>query len=131
MMSSSLAWIGTQNSSLIRLICLCLKLKLSANIDVRLFSEDNKELELKENIEDAIDFNLDEHKKMVSGEKSDVVVDNELSENYVDDEEDETMQDDDYEENDELFENIDDSEDEDFILSDEDLMDDGGFDDVE
>ena len=41
------------------------------------------------------------------------------------------MQDDDYEENDELFENIDDSEDEDFILSDEDLMDDGGFDDVE
>lgn len=41
------------------------------------------------------------------------------------------MQDDDYEENDELFENIDDSEDEDFILSDEDLMDDDGFDDVE
>ena len=87
-------------------------------------------MELKENIEDAIDFNLDEHKKMVSGEKSDVVVDNELSENYVDDEDD-TMQDDDYEENDELFENIDDSEDEDFILSDEDLMDDDGFDDVE
>ena len=98
--------------------------------DVRLYDND-KELELKENIEDAIDFNLDEHKKMVSGEKSDVVVDNELSENYVDDEEDETMQDDDYEENDELFENIDDSEDEDFILSDEDLMDDDGFDDVE
>ena len=99
-------------------------------LDVRLYDND-KELELKENIEDAIDFNLDEHKKMVSGEKSDVVVDNELSENYVDDEEDETIQDDDYEENDELFENIDDSEDEDFILSDEDLMDDGGFDDVE
>ena len=98
-------------------------------LDVRLYDND-KELELKENIEDAIDFNLDEHKKMVSGEKSDVVVDNELSENYVDDEDD-TMQDDDYEENDELFENIDDSEDEDFILSDEDLMDDGGFDDVE
>ena len=95
-------------------------------LDVRLYDND-KELELKENIEDAIDFNLDEHKKMVSGEKSDVVVDNELSENYVDDEEDETMQDDDYEENDELFENIDDSEDEDFILSDEDLMDDDGF----
>ena len=96
-------------------------------LDVRLYDND-KELELKENIEDAIDFNLDEHKKMVSGEKSDVVVDNELSENYVDDEEDETMQDDDYEENDELFENIDDSEDEDFILGDEDLMDDDGFD---
>ena len=95
-------------------------------LDVRLYDND-KELELKENIEDAIDFNLDEHKKMVSGEKSDVVVDNELSENYVDDEDD-TMQDDDYEENDELFENIDDSEDEDFILSDEDLMDDDGFD---
>ena len=95
-------------------------------LDVRLYDND-KELELKENIEDAIDFNLDEHKKMVSGEKSDVVVDNELSENYVDDEDD-LVQDDDYEESDELFENIDDSEDEDFILSDEDLMDDDGFD---
>ena len=98
-------------------------------LDVRLYDND-RELELKENIEDAIDFNLDEHKKMVSGEKSDVVVDNELSENYVDDQEEDSVQDD-YEENDELFENIDDSEDEDFILSDEDLMDDGGFDDVE
>ena len=96
-------------------------------LDVRLYDND-KELELKENIEDAIDFNLDEHKKMVSGEKSDVVVDDELSENYVDDEDDDLVQDDDYEENDELFENIDDSEDEDFILSDEDLIDDDGFD---
>ena len=95
-------------------------------LDVRLYDND-RELELKENIEDAIDFNLDEHKKMVSGEKSDVVVDNELSENYVDDQEDDSVQDD-YEENDELFENIDDSEDEDFILEDEDLSDENGYD---
>ena len=95
-------------------------------LDVRLYDND-RELELKENIEDAIDFNLDEHKKMVSGEKSDVVVDNELSENYVDDQEEDSVQDD-YEENDELFENIDDSEDEDFILEDEDLSDENGYD---
>lgn len=94
-------------------------------LDVRLYDND-KELELKENIEDAIDFNLDEHKKMVSGQKSDVVVDNEVSDNYVDDVEADSE--DDYEDSDDLFENIDDSEDEDYILSDDDLLDNGEFD---
>ncbi len=34
----------------------------SLGLDVRLYSEDNQELELKENIEDGIDFNIDEHR---------------------------------------------------------------------
>ena len=57
----------------------------SLGLDVRLYDND-KELELKENIEDAIDFNLDEHKKILSGENGDVLVNNELSENDVDEE---------------------------------------------
>ena len=34
----------------------------SLGLDVRLYSEDNKELELKENIDEGIDLNLDENK---------------------------------------------------------------------
>ena len=100
----------------------------SLGLDIRLY-DDDKELELKENIEDAIDFNLDEHKKMVSGQKEDVVVKNELESEYVDEE----MQDDldDYEEddindNDELFDGLEDDDD-DFYSSDDDL----GMDNIE
>ena len=97
----------------------------SLGLDVRLYDND-KELELKENIEDAIDFNIDEHKKMVSGEKDDIVVSDELSDSYLEDdgEEFETMQDDDYEDSDELFDDIDDEENEDFIFNDNDLAED-------
>ena len=35
----------------------------SLGLDIKLYSEDNKELELKENIEDGIDFNFDSGKK--------------------------------------------------------------------
>ena len=35
----------------------------SLGLDVRLYSEDNQELELKENIDEGIDFNLDRDKK--------------------------------------------------------------------
>ena len=35
----------------------------SLGLDVRLYSEDDKELELKENIEDGIDFNLEREQK--------------------------------------------------------------------
>ena len=41
----------------------------SIGLDVRLFSEDNRELELTENIDDGIDFNLDENKPLVSDEE--------------------------------------------------------------
>ena len=94
-------------------------------LDVRLYNND-KELELKEDIEDAIDFNLDEHKKMVSGQKSDVIVDDEVSDNYIDDEEADSE--DDYEDSDALFEDMDDSEDEDYILGADNLLDSDEFD---
>lgn len=35
----------------------------SLGLDIKLYSEDNKELELKENIEDGIDFNFDSGKE--------------------------------------------------------------------
>ena len=95
----------------------------SLGMDVRLY-EDEKELELKENIEDAVDFNLDEHKKMVSGEKSDVLVNDELSDSYVEDESDEdTLQDDEEyydDEDDEMYDDDIDEED----LYDSDLAED-------
>ncbi len=102
----------------------------SLGLDVRLYDND-KELELKEDIEDAIDFNIEEHKKMVSGEKEDVLLDNELSESYVDDELEsdlesdsyDTMQDDEEfsdEDNDELFQYLDDEDNEDIIFGDDD-----------
>jgi len=107
----------------------------SLGLDIRLY-DDDKELELKENIEDAIDFNLDEHKKMVSGQKEDVVVKNELESEYVDEEmqddlEEESSDLDDYEEddindNDELFDSLEDDDD-DFYSSDDDL----GMDNIE
>ena len=70
-------------------------------LDIRLYDNDN-ELELKEDIEDAVDFNLDEHKKMISGENSDVALDSEIEENYVDDEEDDELLGDDEDLDDEL-----------------------------
>ena len=104
----------------------------SLGLDIRLFN-DEEELELKENIEDAIDFNIEEHKKIISGEKSDVLLDSEIEENYVDEDEDfETMQDDedDYDK-DELFDDIDDEENDDMFFDDNDLAEDNiedGFD---
>ena len=97
-------------------------------LDVRLYNND-KELELKEDIEDAIDFNLDEHKKMVSGQKSDVIVDDEVSDNYIDDEEADSE--DNYEDSDALFEDMDDSEDEDYILGEDNLLDSDEFDEFD
>ena len=71
----------------------------SLGLDVRLLSHDNKELELKENIEDGIDFNLDD-KKM-----NDTVVDEkELNDGYSE----ETL--DQENEDGELFEDFDDEE---------------------
>ena len=41
----------------------------SLGLDVRLYSEDDRELELTENIDDGIDFNLDENKQLVTDEE--------------------------------------------------------------
>ena len=41
----------------------------SIGLDVRLYSEDDKELELTENIEEGIDFNLDDNKSLITEEE--------------------------------------------------------------
>jgi DNA-directed RNA polymerase subunit beta len=85
----------------------------SLGLDVRLYDND-KELELKEDIEDAIDFNIEEQKKMISGDKEDVLLDDELEENYIADDESDLLSDDEDidEESDELFDELEDEDDE-------------------
>ena len=67
----------------------------SIGLDVRLYSEDDRELELTENIDDGIDFNLDEHKPLVTQEE--LMEEEGLSEEILDDDsfEDEDMMDED------------------------------------
>ena len=89
----------------------------SLGLDIRLYSQDDKEIEIKENIEDAIDFNLDNLKEP----KNDIVEDNvESEENIV--EEDEENED--FLESDILDEDIYDDLAQDNILNDEDILDD-------
>ena len=98
----------------------------SLGLDVRLY-DDDKELEIREDVEDAIDFNLNDHKKMISGENQDVVVNEELTDSYIEGDSDEleTLEDDEEEyEDDELFAGIYDINDEDFMFNDSDLSED-------
>ena len=91
-------------------------------LDMRLLSPDNEELELKENIEDGIDFNIDD-KKM----GNDVLDLKDLNDGY---EEEAVLADEDEEDNESLFEELADDEielsdtdlDEDSILNDEDII---------
>ena len=96
-------------------------------LDVRLYSQDDKELELKENIEGAIDFNLENNRKVL--EEDEIVVDAELEGNYIEEDIDE----DELLDEDAIFQNLDDDEDlididtdlaEDNLLEDNDLLDD-------
>ena len=100
----------------------------SLGLDIRLYTKDDKELELKENIEDGIDFNLDNKKAL----EETVVDEDEMKDSYIEaDEETEDGSD-----SDELFSPIDDNEnfDEDLYNEDDmsdDLMIDDSFDDEE
>lgn len=98
----------------------------SLGLDVRLYSKDNKEIELKENIDEGIDFSEEKHRK-----EEEVLLEKELEDGYI-------AQDEDGEpvllEDDELFEDdgiIDDDLDvydsdlaEENLLDDQDLLDD-------
>ena len=77
----------------------------SLGLDIKLYSEDNKELELKENIEDGIDFNFD------SG-KEDAVDENDLNDGYIEEDGEELGED-------MLLDDIDGMLDEDEILIDD------------
>ncbi len=91
-------------------------------LDIRLLSADNQELELKENIDDGIDFNIEDKKV-----GADILDKNDLHEGY---EEEVVEADEEDEENEELFEDFSDDEiklsdiDEENIISDEDIIDD-------
>ena len=86
----------------------------SLGLDVRLFSEDNQELELKENIEEGIEYDPEREQKLLSG--SEQIGDDELD--GYEEENDDIM----LEDNDELFEDLDDEGDE--LLYDSDLAND-------
>ena len=73
----------------------------SLGLDIRLYSDNDKEIELKEDIDEGIDFNLEKKKK-----EEQVLLEKELEENYVPADE-ETMDVSELEDSDELFEDSD------------------------
>ena len=101
----------------------------SLGLDVRLYSSDDQELELKENIEEGIEYNPEKDKAQ------NILLEDELTEGYIEEDEEgnEIIEDD--EENDELFEDsilddedeilLDDTElGEDNLMNDNDILDD-------
>ena len=94
----------------------------SLGLDVRLYSEDNEELELKENIEEGIEYDPNQEKKLLSEEE--VIADGDLDGYGEETDEDVLLEDEDSmdDESDELFEGLDDEGDE--LLFDNDLAND-------
>ena len=91
----------------------------SLGLDVRLYSEDNKELELKENIEDGIEYDPEKDKNILTEEE--VVAEDDLADGYGEDVNDDILLDEEeVEDSDELFERLDDEGDE-AIFNDSDL----------
>ena len=83
----------------------------SLGLDIKLYSEDNEELELTEHIDEGIDFEEEREKRIMTEE--DVIINEEVEEGYI--EESETEDADGYiedDENSELFESLDDDSDE-------------------
>ncbi len=95
----------------------------SLGLDVRLYSEDNQELELKENIDEGIEYDPEKEGKLLSEEE--VITDDDLDGYSQDDDKDILLDDDEADledDNDELFEDLDDEGDE--LLFDNDLAND-------
>ena len=77
----------------------------SLGLDVRLYSDDNKELELKEDIDDGVDFDPEKDKKLLSEEE--VVSEDELKDGYVEDRKNDLLMDEEEtEDSDELFDEL-------------------------
>ena len=97
----------------------------SLGLDVRLYSEDNQELELKENIDEGIEYDPEQDKKLLA--EDEVIADDDLNDGYGEDLDDDMLLDEEETDNlddgnDELFENIDEEDDE--LLFDNDLAND-------
>ena len=84
----------------------------SLGLDIKLYSHDNRELELKEDIDEGIDFNLERDKELL--EQENVIVDDEIDNNYIEEASDEDIMEDD----EELFGDLDDDEDEEIFNND-------------
>ena len=91
----------------------------SLGLDVRLYSEDDQELELKENIDEGIDFNLEELNKVLPEEDA-VVNDEELEDFSTEELDDEEPLDEDDLLDDEMFDS---DLGKDNILNDDDIID--------
>ena len=91
----------------------------SLGLDVRLYSEDNQELEIKENIEEGIEYDPEREKKLLAEEE--VISDGDLD-GYGEESAEEEILLNNSEESDELFEELDDEGDE--LLFDNDLAND-------
>ncbi len=89
----------------------------SLGLDVRLYSSDDQELELKENIEEGIEYNPEKEKQQ------NILLEDELAENYIEEDEDGGELLDLGDDADELFESVLDDEDE-MLLDDTDLGED-------
>ena len=90
----------------------------SLGLDVRLYSSDNVELELKEHIEDGIDLNLEQEKNL---SEEQVIDEEELENSYIEADEDYD------EDSDNVFEPLDDDADDLMIFDDDETLDDDEF----
>ena len=88
----------------------------SLGLDIRLYTKDDVELELKENIEDGIDFNIEDKKALTDN----VVDEAEMQDGYSEASEDSDLDD---SESDELFDPIDDDEEDMNSFDDEEFSD--------
>ena len=82
----------------------------SLGLDVRLYSEDNQELELKENIEDGIEYDPEKEKKYLS--EDEIVGEDDLSDGYSEEDDEVLLDEEDIEDSDELFDDLGDEDDE-------------------
>ena len=89
----------------------------SLGLDIRLFTDSDTEIELKENIEDGVDFNSINDTKP---QEENVVVENELNDGYTETDENSESED----ESDEIFEDITDATDDELIADESELIDD-------
>ena len=93
----------------------------SLGLDVRLYSEDNKELELKEDIDDGIEYDPERDKEMLENNDNSIPSTDDLPDGYTTEEDidnDVLLDEEEPDENDELFEDLDD-EGEDAIFNDD------------
>ena len=89
----------------------------SLGLDVRLYSEDNQELELKENVEEGVEYDPENDKKILSEDQ--VLEEKDLKDGYV---EENNPEDEEDEDNDELFQDLGD-EGEEMLYGDDSLED--------